>query len=192
MLLCARPFSVLVLILAFVPTNVIAQTIPFADLSDHIKPNDAVSVTDIDGSRFEGRVAEFTPTSLTLLIYGTSRRTFPATTVRSIGVGDSLWNGARTGLIAGIVPGVLLATFLQGFEEDPDGGSCAPGAKGPCPNYYLSVVPGFAALGLAIGVGIDQARRRTIDVLASPRGARLTIAPTISTARQAMIVSIRF
>ena len=165
-----------------VPERAVAQTVPFARLSDHVKVGDVVSMTGPDGRLTIGEVAELTATSLTLLVNEAERRAFAEGAVRRVAVRDSRRNGALIGLAIGAVPGAWLGTLMTTYCTN-EASSC------PAAPFVLGAATGVT--GAAIGAGIDGLINRAVDV-APPRGAGLTVSPVIGAGRQGILMSIRF
>ena len=178
-----RGLAGVALAVALLPIDAQAQTVVFPDLASHIRSGDRVSLTDRDGTRVEGEVADLTASSLTLLLDASAtKRVFPEATVSRIVVKDSLRNGALIGLAAGALPGAILGVYATSLCEGDDG--CA---------VLLPVVGGafYGGIGAAIGAGIDALIKKTIDVSRQPR-ASVTLAPVFGPNQQGIRVSIRF
>ncbi|MGB7220546.1 MAG: hypothetical protein WBD07_17235 [Vicinamibacterales bacterium] len=177
--------------------GVLRSTTLFADLSSRIKVDDAVSILGTDGRRTRGKVAELTPSSLTLLVNGSERQTFPEATVRRIVVRDSVWDGLRNGASLGLLAGGITGAVLGGplvvglceLNERP-GHTCPNSVAGALLFGALGAGAG-AGIGAGIGVAIDASVSRTID-MSRVQGAHLTVSPVISTDRWAVLASIRF
>lgn len=181
-----RDVIVAMFVLLLLPVSAAAQrpANSFDKLSQLIKPGDTVSITEADGGRVKGEVAEVTPSSITLLISHNGdrpgsansttkveeRRTFPEAAVRRIVYRDSLWNGALIGAGVGTLWGPL------------------------GPSVSLGLVPGIgvgAAIGAAIGTGIDALI--TEPVYESTQHTRsVTLAPVFRSDRHAVLVCITF
>ncbi len=161
-----------------------AQTVSLAELPDHVNVGDSVSATGVDGSRFEGRIAELTGRSLTLSVNDTDTRTLELTALAQIVVRDSQKNGALIGLAAGAIPGAALGIFISLYCENEGGGSQCQAAP-----FVLGGL--FGGAGAAIGAGIDGLIRRTIKFSPS-QGVNLKVSPVVRADRQGMRMSIQF
>jgi hypothetical protein len=160
------------------------KAIPVVALARYMNIGDVVSITEIDGRRTEGRVAELTRSSLTLLVNNVDTQTFPLATVRRVTVKDSVWDGALIGFIGGTIMATPLWTSYAASETGCGRTSCLP------VGLFWGIITGGLP-GLGIGAAVDAVIQRTVDVSPS-LGARLTVSPVISTARKAVLVSIRF
>ncbi len=161
----------------------VAQSVAIAELPAYVKTGDAVSITGVDGSRLEGRVAALTDRSLTLLVNDSATGDIRLADVGQIVIRDSRKNGALIGLAAGAVPGTALGFFMSKYCANEGGSGCS---NGP---VVIGAI--FGGVGAAIGGAIDGLIRRTIRV--NPRqGVRVNVSPIVRTDRRGMSVSIRF
>ena len=176
-----RLLSIITALLTSIPALTAAQTVSFADLSKYVKVGQVVALTDADGRRAEGKVAEIGATSVALRIDGATL-TFPEAAVRRVVVKDSLLNGTLIGFAAGAVPGAMLGALFRQYCEN-EATSCDA----------MPVVAGalYGAIGAGAGAGIDALIRRSLDV-APPGRVRMTLSPSIAPGRQGLQVSVRF
>lgn len=152
-----------------IPGSAVAQTVPFAQLADHVKVGDVVSMTGPDGRRTNGKIAELTATSLTLLVNDVHRQAFAEAAVSKVAIRDSRKNGALIGLAGGVVPGAWLGTIMTTYCTN-EATTC------PAAPFVLGAVTG--ATGAAIGAGIDGLINRAVNVTPR-RGAGVTVSPVI-------------
>jgi hypothetical protein len=113
----------------------------FEQLQILVKPGDNIYVKDATGSTIKGRIADLSPSSLSLVVKG-QRQAFSQIDVHEIRQwrGDSLKNGALIGAAVG--GGITLISF----------------AAYPCYDCGAEVVAGVAlsaGIGAAVGVGLD-------------------------------------
>jgi hypothetical protein len=171
-----RMWSTLAVFAVLAPSPAPAQTAAnsFDELRQVLKKGQTVVVTDANGQRTKGKVADVSPSSVMVLT--PEARTFTEDTVTEIRVTDPLKNGALIG--AAIGTGFAMWDYLIDPSEP---GNAAVFAVG-------------IGLGTAIGAGIDALVNRGGKVLyASPRQTRrLIISPLIGRDRQGALVSVRF
>jgi len=113
----------------------------FEQLQVLVKPGDNIYVTDAAGDTTKGRIAELSPSSLSLVVNG-KRRDLAQTDVREIRQwrSDSLKNGA---LIGAGVGGGLAAIAIAAID-------CYG-----CGAEAVGAIAYSAGIGAAIGVGLD-------------------------------------
>jgi len=123
------------------PQGVSAQTIAtsFAALQKLLTTGETVFVTDTDGHRTKGEVANISPSSLIILT--PAARTFATTNVSEIQRSNSLKNGALIGLVVGAAVGAAGIAAMCA-----DGPNCGP---------WLGIGAESAGIGAAVGAGID-------------------------------------
>jgi hypothetical protein len=174
--------------LLLTPTVVLAQApaATFAEMPRVLETGRTVVVTDSDGRRTKGRVAEITPSSLTLLVrdsWGMERRQlFPESGVRAINRSDSIWNGLLIGLGAGIVASEVFVRQNCGPRGHDDECAAIVTAIG-----VVTFVPG----GATVGALIDKFTGNDLLYRAGPRST-LSIAPIVGRATGGVAVSLRF
>lgn len=171
-----RIWSTLAVLAILAPSPAPAQTASdsFDALRQVLKKGQTVVVTDANGRRTKGKVADVSPSSV--VVFTPEARTFTEDTVAEIRVTDPLSNGALIG--AAIGTGFALWDYLIDPSEP---GNAAVFAVG-------------IGLGTALGAGIDALVNRGGTVLyASPRQTpHLMISPLLGRDRRGAQVSLRF
>ena len=161
-----------------IPASAAAQTVQFKELSLHIKVGDSVVVTDIEGRQGEGKVTDLTASTLTLRTDDARTFVLQERSVRRIVRVDSKWDGALIGFFAGALPGSKLTQF-----------SCAEFNTCGRASAFGALI--FGGLGMAIGAGIDEGRKKALYI--SPQGGKgLTVMPIAAGDRRGVMVSLRF
>ena len=181
---CGGLFGVLLLtpMLAFAQTP--ATT--FADVPRVLETGRKVVVTEADGRRTKGRVAEITPSSIALLVrdeWGTERRqVFSDGGIRTINRTDSVWNGLLIGLGAGIVASEVFVRQNCGPRGYDNECAAIVTAVG-----WVTFVPGGATVGALIDkfTGNDLLYRAV-------SGSTFSIAPIVGPTIGGVAVSLRF
>jgi hypothetical protein len=166
-----------------------AQTSSFRDLPSGIKVNQTIEIETDNGGLVTGKVAEITPTSITVLrrpapaVDGTRPNQLERLTVSEQGVRrirrmDSLWNGAVIGFVAGAIP----ASYIFQFGCGEDGSCGSAGAMG------LLIGGG---VGLAVGAGVDGLLHKTLyEAAAAPNS--IAFAPMIGGGRRGVSLTVKF
>jgi hypothetical protein len=167
----------LVAVLA-IAASAAAQTVQFKELPRHLKVGDAIVITDAEGRRGEGKVTDLTASTITLQMADSRKFVFPERSVRNILKVDSKWDGALIGFLAGAVPGSRVTQF-----------SC--GEFNTCDRQALFGVLIFGGLGMAIGAGIDESKRKVL-YLSPQSGKGLTVSPIIGGGSRGALISLRF
>jgi hypothetical protein len=162
--------------LILVPSHAPAQPVAtsFEELRQILKRDQTVVVTDANGQRTKGKVAEVSPSSLVVLT--PEARAFAEGTITEIRAADPLRNGTLIG--AGIGTGLAMWDYLIDPSE--------PG--------NAVIFTAAIGLGAAIGAGIDALVNKGGKVLyASPRRkSALMFSPFLGKDRQGALVSVRF
>lgn len=126
----------------------------FEQLQSVVTPGDTVTVTDAQGRDVRGRITLLSPASLAIDVDGTARE-WRAGDVRLVRhrQRDSLVDGALIGLAAGAGTGLLIGAHVAVLTANIDD------RRG---EYTGALLVG--AIGAAIGLGIDAARRDDVVV----------------------------
>jgi hypothetical protein len=173
-------WSPLAVFVILAPTTAPAQTVAssFEQLRQVLKNGQAVVVTDANGQRTKGKVADVSPSSLVILI--PEARTFAEGAVAEITGPDTLRNGALAGVGVGVGAGLAMVAAMCA-----DGPDCGPSVQ---------VVGIAAGIGAAIGAGIDALLNNGGRVLYRSRQQtfRLTISPLAGGHGQGVLASVRF
>jgi hypothetical protein len=170
-----------VLALLFFGAAPLAAQESFADVQRLLRPGDAVSLIDTNGSEIRGRVAGVGSSSLRIATRQ-SEREWPAQAIWQIRRnGDSLRNGTLIGLTIGgaigVVGGLAWASLLHNEGHGALGGF-----------VFLATVG--AGSGAGLGAGFDALiRDRT---LVYQRTNRMAISPIVARDRAGLQVRIRF
>jgi hypothetical protein len=178
----------LALAVCLAPATALAQTAQsFEDVQRRVKTGQTVRVTERTGQQTTGKVAEVSPSSLTLVTEETTRdaagnerrtwtgrRTFVEATISELRRPNSVVNGALIG--AGVGAGLSLWDYLIDPSE--------PG------NAAITAV--LVGVGLAAGAGIDALVNRGGElVYAAPRRTPVvTVSPLFSRGRRGAVVSV--
>jgi hypothetical protein len=159
----------------------VEQAASFEQLQMLVRPGDVITVIDDNGTKLRGTLTRLSSSSLQLVI-GSTERTFEQSQVRTIRQrrGDSLANGAWTGLAVGmVIPAIALLAL---HDECYCTAAEVAGALGA-----------YGGLGAGIGVGIDALVRRTKTIYSAPAAAgRVRLTPMLTHNASAMSVTIRF
>jgi len=148
-----------------------------------VKPGDSIYITNSSGATVKGRLSDLTPSSLRLIVNGTSRD-FAQPDIREIRQwrGDSLKNGALIG--AGVAAGLsTTAAIICGVE-----GECGSGMA-------VAAVAFYTGIGAAIGVGIDAlipSKRTVYRSLNASISKTLDIRPIVSRSNKGVKVAFSF
>lgn len=134
-----------VVLIAFVPGQVFAQDSGPRWPGLKVSELSTVYVLDDAGVESRGRLVQFSPESLTLLVDGTERHFEAGHIVRIDRRGDSLRNGALIGAIVGAGMGLVTAGISDCPGGNP-GGSCAGTRAG----LFLFTTGVYTAIGTAI------------------------------------------
>lgn len=159
----------------------VAQTHTYADVAARLKAGAPVRLV-IDGARVDGWVERAGADSL-IIKRGAANESFevPLARLDQVSYDDPAWNGALIGAAAGAVPGVWGGVLVRMLCEN-EAGSC---------DAAPFIMGGFtAAVGLAIGFGIDEAIRTTVRFAPPRTTASVTVVP--DPRRPAAMVSLRF
>lgn len=194
--LASLPFVGVVLLLG--PAEAMGQVVAasFAELQTLVKPGDTIEVTDTKRRKTTGRLGDLSASSLELLVRRTDQngeRTVPQKVAEADVTGirvarrDSLWNGMAIGLGVGAGLGLGFAQLACQLENET-GDGCTEGTR-------VSAFVMVAGLGAAIGLGIDAAKRKKIDVYqrAPTRPVTgLSVVPVVSPSAAGIRMSLRF
>ena len=173
-----------VLLVSLTATPAAAQEAgSFSDLLRLVEAGDDVRVTLSGGRELKARILGVTLHTLSVIARGT-RRDLGEADVWAVAhrQDDSNANGAWTGFGAGAAFGMFAA--VMAWERMPsDAGELAA----------LAAVGGlYGAVGAWVGFGVDHLVRREENVYRRPSDWRLTVAPTLSSARRGVAVSLSF
>ncbi len=173
------------LLLFLLPVRAAPQGVAtsFDDLraSGLMKQGDAVDVTDANGQRVKGRIADLGATSLGLLT-GSTRRDFSEMAVSKIDRRDSLANGTLIGLGVGAAIGLVSVHSLCDLP-DPECSAIVT---------LVIVLPEIAG-GAILGAFVDELIRKTVYLApGGSRSTRLGFSVMKSRNRTGVLVSTRF
>lgn len=158
----------------------------FSELSSVLEAGDEVRVTLSGGRELRARVFGVTPDTLSVIASGT-RRDLGEADVWTVAhrQDDSNANGAWVGFGVGAAYGMF--TFVAVREEPPR----APSSPGEL--AWLAFGSGlYGAVGAWIGYGVDHLIRREEKVYRRRSDWRFTVAPTLSSDRRGVAVSLSF
>ena len=165
----------------------IAMPVSAQDRFDHVqyalRPGDTVFVVDDTGTETRGKVASIGPSALRLIVDGYERDWGAAAVERLERRGDSLKNGAITGLATGGIFGFLAIVAL----------SAGGGEVTLVPtNGQIAVIFGaYMGLGAGIGAGIDAlVPGRTLLYLRP--GNRISVVPLVTPRAQSIQLRVGF
>ena len=155
----------------------------FEQLRILIQPGDDITLTDRAGMRISGKVRSLSDASLEM-DFGRERRAFVEADVTTIRQrrGDSLANGALWGLGVGAAVGTAGAIMVG--LDCYGSGNCAAVAAG--------AIGAYAAIGAAIGVGIDALIESPKVIYQSRSTTRLNIAPVLTARSKGVMLSVDF
>lgn len=162
-------------------TTAAAQTRTYADVAAKLEAGAPVRLV-IDGTRVDGWVERAGADRL-IIKRGAANESFevPLARLDQVSYDDPAWNGALIGAAAGVVPGVWGGVLVRMLCEN-EAGSC---------DAAPFIMGGFtAAVGLAIGLGIDEAIRTTVRFAPPRTSASVTVVP--DPRRPAAMLSLRF
>ena len=135
----------------------------FAPLTSTLRGDESLTVTDVNGQRFKGRLTRISADQLTVL--GRERsRTFRVSDVDRIDKRDTILNGLGIGAAAGAVTAMLVVTHDCGADSE-----CG---------FYESIAfyPLFGGGGAAIGAVVDALITKTLFTRTSS-AVHLTVQP---------------
>ena len=158
----------------------------FSELSRVLAAGDEVRVTLDGGRELKARVVGVTLDTLSVLGRG-ARRDLGEADVWAVAhrQEDSNANGAWVGFGVGAAYGMF--TFVAVREGPPR----APSSAGEL--AWLAAAGGvYGAVGAWVGFGVDHLIRREEKVYRRPSDWRLTVAPTLSSDRRGVAVSLSF
>jgi hypothetical protein len=153
----------------------------FEQLQMLVRPGNVITVVDDTGAKLRGRLISLSSSSLQLDL-GNGQRTFEQARVRTIRQrrGDSLANGAWSGLGVGIVIPAIALLALR--DECYCSAAEVAGALGA-----------YGGLGAGIGVGIDALVRRTKTIYGAPADpGRVLLTPMATRDGSGVSMTIRF
>jgi hypothetical protein len=147
----------------------------FAALAGQMRTGDSVTITDTAGAKIHGRLADFSPGQMTLLVGG-ERHAVAANSIQRVQrtrVGVLL--GAIVGGGVGVVSGLALSSYAsnEGFN-----GTTA---------FLIPV-----AIGLGAGIGVDALVNLPRTVYKRTPGTRVTVAPILAPGTRGGAVRISF
>jgi hypothetical protein len=143
------------------------------------------------GAEVEGRLIAFDQDSIALWANG-ARRTFLREDVRRIyRRGDSLMNGARVGMMVGLVTSIGLSVAASIDACDDFTNEITIGCIGLVNIAMMSVMaPAGIGLGLVVGATIDSLHRGRTLIYQRPAGLAIGLAPIVTRERQGLSVSV--
>ena len=173
-----------VLLVSLTATPAAAQQAgSFSELSRLVEAGDDVRVTLSGGRDLRARIVGVTLDTLSVIALGT-RRDLGEADVWAVAhrQDDSNANGAWIGFGAGAAFGMFTAVMAWERMPSDAGELCA-----------LAAVGGFyGAAGAWVGFGVDHLVRHEEKVYRRPSDWRLTVAPTLSSDRRGVAVSLSF
>ncbi|MDH4062814.1 MAG: hypothetical protein OEW19_00330 [Acidobacteriota bacterium] len=181
-----RTATMLGLCLVALPPLVVAQGVAksFDELRLLVRAGDTITITDLTGREVSGKISDLSASSLTLLADSRPQE-WRESDVATISQrrGDSLANGALTGLVVGA--GLAAVAIAIEVNRTEVGVSAGEGAL---------VVGIYGGLGAAIGTGVDAliTTDQVIFEKQSASGAWLRVAPFLTPTRAGARVSIGF
>ena len=176
-----RPATLAALVSFVAAAPVAAQSRTFADVAAKLENGAPVRLV-IDGARVEGWVERATANGL-VIKRGVAAESYdvPLARLEQVSYDDGVANGGLIGAAVGAAPGVFAGLMVRMLCEN-EAGNC---------DSAPFIMGGFtAAVGLAIGVGIDEAIRTTVRFV--PARATATVSVVPDPRRPAATVSIRF
>lgn len=163
----------------------------FGQLQGLLQPGQTVSVTGLNGSLSKGVVFEVVESSVRLSIAGlmrdfSERDVFEVRQRRR----DSVANGAKIGAAVGAGLGLWRAFSHMAHNDEGFGSGTASTV------LIIAGIAGlYAGVGAGAGVGIDAMIQKTHLIYQAKPGsssAVFSVAPILSSARQGMMLSVRF
>lgn len=146
----------------------------FVGLPSHVRLGDTLYITDDAGRTTKGKLTQLSPSTVELQPSGR----FDAAAVRSVKVGDSVWDGATKGALLALIPALLVAA-----DECWNGCQPFPGFK----------VGGLIATGMLIGGAIDAGRMRTAYQQSDGTASRqVRVGAVVTVTEKSVRVAIRF
>jgi hypothetical protein len=166
-----------------------AMPVTAQDRFDHVqyalRPGDTVFVIDDTGTEIRGKVAGIGPSALRLIVDGYEREWGAATVERLERRGDSLKNGAITGLATGGIFGFLAIVALSA------GGGGAGFTLVPTNGEIAVLFGAYMGLGAGIGAGIDALVPGRTLVYLRPRN-RTSVVPLVTPTAQSIQLRVSF
>ena len=150
-----------------------ASDAPFEPVQGRLRVGQVAEVVDNSGLTVRGKVLEISSSKL-VLTGGTGTRSFTGEDVTVIRRAGPIWDGAIKGAIIGAAPWILFATNCNGCEGLWTGAAST------------------AAMGAAIGVGIDALFGPRTVYRASPPSRTVRFVPTLSRERKGVRAAISF
>ncbi len=153
----------------------------FADVAARLKDGEPVRLV-VDGTRIDGWVKQATADGL-IITRGAAGDAYdvPLARLQQISYDDGVANGALIGAAVGAAPGVYAGMLVRLLCEN-EAGNC---------DSAPFIMGGFtAAVGLAIGIGIDEAIKTTVRFVPARATSTLSLVPDPH--RPAATLSIRF
>jgi hypothetical protein len=154
-----------------------------------VKDGQKVSITDDSGQVFMGKIGVITADGLRIQGDGKSADVRFDRIVRIDRPNDGLANGALIGLGAGAAVG-LVAIAAEDQGGDCDSVAFQPYCSDPSAGGYVAVTLLGAALGTAIGVGIDALIRHKGEIYRRADGTHVTAAPSFGHGVRGAVVSV--
>ena len=176
---CVIPLAALVILSS---NSAEAQEIAskFDQLRVLLKQGDTVTITDAQGIRTQGRLAQLSQSSISLSVDGAMRQ-FQEAGVDTIArrAPDSLQNGALTGMVIG---GGLAALAI---------GTAVPGSEA---GWVAIGALLYGGIGAGLGAGIDALieGRRVIYARSPSTRATLGVSPILRDRNKGVMVSLRW
>jgi hypothetical protein len=169
-----------VIAVMFIAVDAIAQVPfqPFSDLPTVLRPGQRVTVRDDTGRTSRGSITALTADRIELRWrswrFQQRQRSFDESSVRTIAVVDSTWNGQLIGLGVGILVG-------WSMNAQCDNESCVGSA--------LAGVVLAPAAGLFIGQAIDRSMNRLVYV--ARQNPSVTFAPLLTPTAVGIVARVR-
>jgi hypothetical protein len=159
----------------------------FVHVQYALRPGDTVFVVDDTGTETRGKVASIGPSALRLIVDGYERDWGAAAVERLERRGDSLKNGAISGLATGGIFGFLAIGAV--IRAGGGGGEAFPLVPS---NGQIAVVFGaFMGLGAGIGAGIDALVPGRTLLYLRPRN-RTSVVPLVTPTAQSIQLRVAF
>ena len=173
-----RPAFTLIACLAMAPALAFGQTppsdAPFEAVQGRLRVGQVAEVVDNTGLTVRGKVLEISGSTL-VLTGGAGTRSFTGQDVTIIRRTGPIWDGAIKGAIIGAAPWIAVASGCNSCEG------------------IWPAAASTAAIGAAIGVGIDALFGPRTVYRASPVGSRtVRVIPTVSRERKGLRAAIAF
>lgn len=165
-----------------------AMPVTAQDRFDHVqyvlRPGDTVFVVDDTGTETRGKVASIGPSALRLVVDGYERDWGAAAVERLERRGDSLKNGAISGLATGGIFGFLAIVAVSA-------GGGGQGFLVPTNGELAGLFGVYMGLGAGIGAGIDALVPGRTLLYVRPRN-RTSVVPLVTPTAQSIQLRVSF